>query len=76
MEKQNLSYQFRFKNGRWRDIINKESKLLSDVLDELNIEVDDNCEYARFRDYYNNRCIIYSAHGGIININVWKIEMY
>ena len=74
MINQKLSYICRFDGERWRDVKGKERKLLTDILDELGIIVDDNCEYARIKDYEKGLYIIFRAHGGIIDINVWDLE--
>ena len=54
-----------------------ESETLADILRQLEIVIDDKCQFARFYDYENERCIYYRAYNwGKITITIWKLEIH
>lgn len=71
--KPNKEMIFRYVGGRFVNM-SGDSEILADVLHELNIEVDEKCEFARFKDYVNNRSIFYRAFDGKITIQIWNIQ--
>lgn len=67
-------YDFRQIGGLWRDIKSNEQRILSDVLDEYQIVVDDRAEFVRLRDCERGVVIIYRVVWGKITITIWKIH--
>lgn len=64
---------FKQVEGIWRNITG-DSATLAETFERLGIIIDDKCEFARFRDYENNRYIIYRAALGEITIAIWKLD--
>ena len=74
MKKPIKQYQFRVIEGTWRDVIGDSREILANVLNELNIIIDDKCEFCRIKDYENERYIYYRVYGGKITIDIWKLD--
>ena len=53
---------FRPIEGVWRDVSGEYAGTLSDYLRELQIVVDDDCEFARIKQYDRHRSIWYRAY--------------
>lgn len=68
---------FRKVSGIWRrvDSPSQNPPTLAEILEELNIIVDDNCEFARIKQYDKMRAIWYRASAGKITITIWKINI-
>lgn len=74
MKKPMAYYIFRFVQGQWVDNAGDSAILLADLLHELEIEIDEKCEFARFKDYIKNRKICYRAYGGTITVEIWDMQ--
>lgn len=68
---------FKSVNGLWVRVDSHDPKpgTLAETLQELNIIIDDKCQFARLYDYDNNICIYYRAHAKKITITIWKINI-
>lgn len=76
MNKPIKKYLFYEVEGIWVNVLG-ESKTCAQVLDELNIIIDDKCNFARFYDYENNIMILYKAlTPRKIEIYIWKIQTH
>lgn len=75
MTKPLKEYDFRQIGGLWRDIKSSEQRILSDVLEEYRIIVDDRAEFVRLRDYDRNVMIWYRVNGGKITITIWGVNV-
>ena len=68
------SYVFRPIDGVWRDVKGN-GEILADVLQFYDLLVDDKCQFARFYDYDNNRCIWLRAYGSQkIELTIYKLQ--
>lgn len=64
---------FREIEGVWK-CVSGESEILADVLLNLELIIDDKCQFARFYDYERNICTWYRHWGGKITLTLWKID--
>ena len=68
------THNFRFVEGVWRDVTGK-GETLAEVLEQYELIIDDKCQFARFRDNYFKRSIIFRAwDGGNISIDVQDLD--
>lgn len=64
---------FRNVGGIWRNVAG-DSAILADVLGALELQIDDKCEFARFKNYDMNISIWYRRIGGKITITLWQLR--
>lgn len=64
---------FKEVDGIWRNVTDK-GAILADVINAFELQIDDKCEFARFKDYDNNLSIWYRRNGGKIVITLWELN--
>ena len=64
---------FRPVEGVWKNIAG-DSAILADVLAALNLQIDEKCEFARFKDYENKLYIWYRASAMKITLTIYLLQ--
>lgn len=65
---------FRLVDNRWINVTGDSETTLADYLRNLDIIVDDKCEFARFIDYDKNWSIWYKVQTMQVTIEIWDIN--
>lgn len=68
------SYQFRFIDGMWRDVLGSD-RVLADVLADYDLDIDYRTQFARLYDYERGLRIEFRAYSGAkIRVDIFRIE--
>ena len=59
--------------GTWVNVAD-DSATLADVLSALSLQIDDKCEFARFKDYENKLYIWYRASAMRVTITIYLLQ--